>query len=76
MHKNPATQEMIDEVFTFHPANSERKTPERYESIRDRFREMATFINSECPDSREKSLAVTHLQEAMMFTVAAIAIHD
>jgi len=71
-----ATQELIDRVFTFHPANSEKNQPERYEELRTYFRQLATWVNQKCPESREKSLAITHLQEAMMFAVASIAVNE
>jgi hypothetical protein len=41
--------------------------------IRDLGRQLAAGINEKCPDSREKSLAITHLEETVMWANAAIA---
>ena len=34
---------------------------------------MANLINKQCPDSREKSTAITKIEEAVMWANAAIA---
>jgi hypothetical protein len=41
--------------------------------IRDRALNFAAFIEEKCPDSREKSLAITNLEQAVMWANAAIA---
>ena len=45
----------------------------RYEEIRKRAREFANYIASSCPPSRELSLAITKLEEVVMWANAAIA---
>nr|WP_090873198.1 hypothetical protein [Oceanobacillus limi] len=45
----------------------------RYNVIRTEARELATTINELCPSSREKSLALTKLEEMVMWANAAIA---
>lgn len=60
--------------FTYH-APKDGQT-ERYQSIRDAAHRLAEFINAQCPESREKSLAVTHLEDAVMWANAAIARHE
>lgn len=57
--------------FTYHPPKDGQA--ERYQILRDHARELAEHIDAECPDSREKSLAITHLEEAVMWANAAIA---
>lgn len=57
--------------FTYHPPKDDQ--PQRYQAIRGRARDLAAFIDENAPDSREKSLALTHLEEAVMWTNAAIA---
>lgn len=48
----------------------------RYEIIRDQARGFAHLLNDLCPDSREKSLALTKLQEAVQMANASIAINE
>lgn len=57
--------------FTYHAPKDNQ--PDRYVTIRDMARELAEQINELCPDSREKSLAVTHIEEAVFWANAAIA---
>lgn len=65
--------EVLEDVFGFHPATEE--TGPIHDKIRQDCRELAQRWNLSLADSREKSLALTKLQEAMMFANAAIAIH-
>lgn len=68
------TTEQIKDAFTYHkPFGSQ---PERYEMIRAAARGIATVISMSCPDSREKSLAFTNLQQAVMWANASIAINE
>ena len=57
--------------FTYHPPTGDQ--PEKYEGIRDRALNFALYINAQCPDSREMSLALTHLEQANFYANAAIA---
>jgi hypothetical protein len=60
--------------FTFHPV----KNPEQgelYSSVRAKAYELAQYLDSVAPDSRELSLAITALEEAVFWTNAAIARH-
>ena len=52
----------LDNVYTYHAPKGDQS--ERYESIRAKARELAELIEECCPDSREKSLANTKLEEA------------
>ena len=45
----------------------------RYESIRARAKDYAEFLITMCPPSREPSLALTHLEECVMYANASIA---
>jgi hypothetical protein len=47
--------------------------PEHYEAIRSKAKEFAYCINDLVPDSREKSLAMTKLEESVMWANAGIA---
>jgi hypothetical protein len=64
----------IDDLFTYHAPHSDQ--PERYTALREKARELALMIQAMCPDSREKSLAITQLQSTVMWANASIAIHE
>lgn len=49
------------------------KAVESHDLLRAAFRGAASLVDDECPDGREKSLAVTALEEAMFWANAAIA---
>jgi carbonic anhydrase len=57
--------------FTYHTPNPNQ--PERYNTLRDAAKELATLILQCCPDSREQSLAITKLEEALFWANAGIA---
>lgn len=57
--------------FTYHPPKNDQA--QRYQFIRDRAFAFAMIVDHECPNSREKSLALTKLEEAVMWANAAIA---
>lgn len=64
----------LDNRFEFHAASSEEKRNE-HTSVREQCRVLATALN-EIPEGREKSLAITHLEEVMFWANAAIARHS
>lgn len=57
--------------FTYHPPKDDQVI--RYEMIRDWGFQFAISIDEQCPNSHEKSLAITHIEEAVMWANAAIA---
>ena len=61
----------IENNYTYHAPKAGQ--PERYERIRYKAKMLAAYINEYCPDSREKSLAFTRLEEAVMWANASIA---
>jgi len=61
----------LDNRFSYHPPHGDQT--QRYEAIRARAKDFAALLNGFCPDSREKSLAVTALEEAVMWANASIA---
>ena len=58
--------------FTYHPPKDHEQA-EKYVTIRSHAHGLATLINEHAPDSREKSLAIMYLEEAVMWANAAIA---
>lgn len=68
------TNQQLDNIFTYHkPFGSQ---PRRYEQLRTEAKELAKLIHSYCPESREKSLAITNLQQSIMWANASIAINE
>ena len=61
----------IEKNFPYHAPKEDQ--PERYERIRYKAKMLAAYINEYCPDSREKSLAFTKLEECVMWANASIA---
>jgi len=61
----------IENNFTYHTPKSDQI--EKYQDIRTKGKEFAKLINEFCPASREKSLAETKLEEAVMWANASIA---
>lgn len=61
----------IERNFTYHSPHDDQVA--RYTSIREIAKGLAMFINDHCPASREQSLALTKLEECVMWANAAIA---
>lgn len=61
----------IEMAFTHHAPNDSQV--ERYTEIRDKAKELAYMIAQLVPDSREQSLAITKLEECVMWANAGIA---
>lgn len=59
--------------FTYH--KPEASQPEIYERLRSTAHVLAQIFDGCCPDSREKSLAITKLEESVMWANASIARH-
>jgi hypothetical protein len=57
--------------FSFHPATPD--TGPKHDDVRVTCLDLAGDIDDGLPDSREKSLAITHLEEVMFWWNAAIA---
>lgn len=64
--------EDIENRFAFHPATNEEKR-NAHSSIRNACRELADFLNEKMPEGREKSIAITKLEEVMFWGNAGIA---
>ena len=64
-------KQMIENNFKYHKPKEDQTS--RYEEIRQNCKITAKVIDTLCPDSREKSLALTKLEEAVMWANAAIA---
>jgi hypothetical protein len=61
----------IEKRFTYHTPFGDQA--ERYQEIRDLAKKLAYLIAEKTPDSREQSLALTNLEQAVFWANAAIA---
>lgn len=66
-----ANLEELHNRFTYHPPTPEQI--EKYTEIRDTARNFAILLEGICPDSREKALALTNLDQTVFWANAAIA---
>ena len=61
----------LENNFKYHTPKADQ--PEKYNKIREKAKELAYLIDDLCPNSREKSLANTKLEEVSMWANASIA---
>lgn len=61
----------IENAFTYHAPKEGQ--PAKYQAIREKAKELAYIIDETVPESREKSLAITKLEESVMWANAGIA---
>ena len=65
-------REDLDRWFKYHPPIDVPQIA-TYQRIRTAGRTMALRIFDDCPDSREKTVAIRKIREAVMYANAAIA---
>lgn len=70
-YDNGQNHARIENDFSYHPPKGDQA--ERYVLLRDKAKELAHLINGCCPDSREKSVAFTLLDQVIMEANASIA---
>ncbi|WP_100523371.1 Acb2/Tad1 domain-containing protein [Mycobacteroides abscessus] len=63
--------EQLENNFKYHAPTGDKVT--RHEQVREKCKELAYEVEKLCPNSRERSLALTKIEEAMMWANAAIA---
>lgn len=63
--------EQIENSFTYHPPKDDQA--QRYEMMRNSAKNLAHHILASTPESREQSLALTKLEEVVMWANASIA---
>ncbi|MFJ7663732.1 hypothetical protein ACIQXW_15275 [Lysinibacillus sp. NPDC097162] len=61
----------LENNFMYHAPKEGQ--PEKYEVIREKAKELAYSIEEMCPNSREKSVAMTNLETSVMWANASIA---
>jgi hypothetical protein len=72
-YRTKRDQERLDNNFMYHKPIESLDQPARYEKIRGVARTLAEVVTDECPESREKALALTAIEESVMWANAAIA---
>jgi hypothetical protein len=63
--------DQIENNFKYHAPKEGQ--PAKYESLRNKAKELAYLIEEVCPNSREKSVALTNLETSVMWANASIA---
>lgn len=64
----------VEKSFTYQAPKGDQ--PQRYEWLRSEAKDLAIQIMDFCPESRERSLAITHLEQAVMWANKAIAVNE
>lgn len=67
----PGLLAMVHRNFTYHPPKPDQIP--HFETVRSQAMSLATTLLTNCPMSRELSLALTKLEEVVMWANAAIA---
>lgn len=75
---NPSEADVkkVENGFSYHPVKDELIQGERYQENRAAAKQFAAVLMQNCPPSRELSLAITNLQQALMWANAAIAVNE
>lgn len=64
----------MNKAYKSHIPSEEGKA--KIDSVREAFSNLDELVQELAPNSREKSIALTHLETACMFTVKAITHND
>jgi len=66
--------ESLSRIFAYHKPTGGKAA--KHEAVREACLKAAIELSNLCPESRELSLAITHLDQAMMAGNAAIARYE
>lgn len=65
---------MIDKPYAYHkPSNQGLETITR---LREAYSDLSRVIQLVCPDSRQKSIAITELETSAMWAIKAVVFND
>jgi hypothetical protein len=67
----PEEQAQLDKAFTYHAPKAGQ--PELYTALRHQAKDLARSILLASPPSRERAIAITNLEQSIMWANAAIA---
>lgn len=62
----------LENNWNYHPVDDDDAN-DYLDEQRETFKNLATFVDDNLPESREKSMTLTKLEEALMWANAAIA---
>jgi hypothetical protein len=68
------TNKHFENIFSYHATTDTQVF--KYSTIREMAKQLAYLIDHSCPDSHEKSVAIMHLQNTVMWANASIAINE
>ena len=71
MNKEKMNNPKLESAFTYHAPKEGQ--PAKYQAIRDKAKELAYLIDDLVPVGREQNLAITKIEEAVMWANAGIA---
>lgn len=71
MNIKEQTAEQIENNFVYHAPKGDQQV--RYVKLREEAKKLAHLINELVPDSREKSVAITQLEQSIFWANAGIA---
>lgn len=71
--REKSPEEIIEDLFTYHPANAEQKV--NYERVRDAAKHLALQIWKACPYGRDRTNAIDLLRQTVMLANASIALN-
>jgi hypothetical protein len=63
----------LEKIYTYHKPTE--NTEEKYKTIRAKGKDIAAYILANCPDSRERTIALDKVEEVIMWANASIARH-
>lgn len=63
--------ENLSRIFRYHPPTGGKAA--KHEAVREGCLKLAIELSNLCPESRELSMAITHLDQCMMAANAAVA---
>ena len=72
----PQQNEARERNFKYHAPDLGLEQPTKDEDIRTAGKKLAELLDTHCPPSRELSLAMTNLEQALFWANASIARHE
>jgi hypothetical protein len=65
---------MIDKPFAYHKPSPEGLA--RINALRESFSVTKAMIETQCPESRQRSVAITELETSAMWAIKAVVFND